>query len=156
RLAGNPVPIQMPYGEGDEYKGIVDLMSMELVTYGDDMGTSIERHPVPEGHRKQAETRRQDMIEKIVEIDDVLTEKYLMEEELTDDELLAALRAATIASKLQLVLCGSALKNKGVQMMLDRVVDLLTSPLDIPAVRGTHPKTEEELVREPSDDEPTT
>src|SRR5690606_21034954 len=75
---------------------------------------------------------------------------------ITDDELLAALRAATIASKLQPVLCGSALTNRGVQMMLDRVVDLLPSPLDIPAVRGTHPKTEEELVREPSDDEPTT
>ena len=156
RLAGNPVPIQMPYGEGDEFKGIIDLMSMELVTYGDDMGTSIERHPIPESHREQAETRRQEMIEKIVENDDFLTEKYLMEEEITDDELLAALRAATIASKLQPVLCGSALKNKGVQMMLDRVVDLLPSPLDIPAVRGTHPKTEEELVREPSDDEPTT
>lgn len=155
RLAGNPVPIQMPYGEGDEFGGIIDLLTMELVTYGDDMGTAIERHPIPESHREQAETRRADMVEKIVESDDYLTEKYLMEEEITDDELMGALRAATIASKVQPVLCGSALKNKGVQMMLDRVVDLLPSPLDIPPVKGTHPKTDEELLREASDDDPT-
>ncbi len=155
RLAGNPVPIQMPYGEGDEFNGIIDLMTMELVTYGDDMGTSIERHPIPESHREQAETRRQEMIEKIVESDDYLTEKYLMEEEITDEDLLGALRAATIANKIQPVLCGSALKNKGVQMMLDRVVDLLPSPLDVPPVRGMNPKTGEELFRAPSDDEPT-
>lgn len=155
RLAGNPVPIQMPYGEGGEFSGIIDLLAMELVTYGDDMGTSIERHPIPESHREQAETRRAEMIEKIVENDDYLTEKYLMEEEITDEELLGALRAATIDSKVQPVLCGSSLKNKGVQMMLDRVVDLLPSPLDIPPVKGFDPKTEEELARGPSDDEPT-
>ena len=155
RLAGNPVPIQMPYGEGDDFAGIIDLLTMELVTYGDDLGTAIERHPIPESHREQAETRRAEMIEKIVENDDYLTEKYLMEEEITDDELLGALRAATIASKVQPVLCGSALKNKGVQMMLDRVVDLLPSPLDVPPVKGFDPKTEEELLRGPSDDEPT-
>jgi elongation factor G len=155
RLRGNPVPIQMPYGEGAEFGGIIDLLTMELVTYGDDMGTAIERHPIPESHREQAETMRMEMIEKIVESDDYLTEKYLMEEEITDDELMGALRAATIASKIQPVLCGSALKNKGVQSLLDRVVDFLPSPLDIPAVKGTHPKTGEELVRNPSDDEPT-
>jgi elongation factor G len=155
RLRGNPVPIQMPYGEGAEFGGIIDLLTMELVTYGDDMGTAIERHPIPESHREQAETMRMEMIEKIVESDDYLTEKYLMEEEITDDELMGALRAATIASKIQPVLCGSALKNKGVQILLDRVVDFLPSPLDIPAVKGTHPKTGEELVRNPSDDEPT-
>ncbi|MBZ0303588.1 MAG: GTP-binding protein, partial [Anaerolineae bacterium] len=115
RLHGNPVPIQMPYGEGAEFGGIIDLLSMELVTYGDDLGTAIERHPIPESHREQAETLRSEMIEKIVENDDYLTEKYLMEEEISDDELMGALRAGTIASKIHPVLCGSALKNKGVQ-----------------------------------------
>ncbi len=154
RLHGNPVPIQIPYGEGAEFGGIIDLLTMELVTFGDDMGTSIERHPIPESYREQAETMRTEMIEKIVEVDDYLTEKYLMEEEITDDELMGALRAGVIASKIHAVLCGSALKNKGVQMLLDRVVDLLPSPLDVPPVRGTDPKTGEELVREPSDDNP--
>src|SRR5690606_1086341 len=122
RLNGNPVPLQFPYGEGADFGGIIDLIKMELVTYGDDMGTAIERHPIPESYREQAETRRAEMIEKIVENDDYLTEKYLMGEEITEDELLAALRAATIASKVHPVLCGSALKNKGVQLMLDKVV----------------------------------
>jgi elongation factor G len=155
RLHGNPVPIQMPYGEGAEFGGIIDLLTMELVTYGDDLGTAIERHAIPESHREQAETMRLEMIEKIVESDDYLTEKYLMEEEITDDELMGALRAGTIANKIQPVLCGSALKNKGVQILLDRVVDFLPSPLDVPAVKGTHPKTGEEITRSPSDDEPT-
>ena len=154
RLKGHPVPIQMPYGEGDEFNGIIDLLTMELVTYGDDLGTSIERHPVPESHREQAETMRAEMIERVVESDDYLTEKYLMEEEITDDELLGAMRAATIEGKINPVLCGSALKNKGVQMLLDRVVDLLPSPLDVPPVKGIHPNTEAELTRDASDDEP--
>ncbi|HLV34618.1 MAG TPA: elongation factor G [Spirillospora sp.] len=156
RLHGNPVPIQMPYGEGAEFGGIIDLLKMELVTYGDDMGTAIERHPIPESYREQAETMRAEMIEKIVENDDYLTEKYLMEEEITDEELIGALRAGVIANKIHPVLCGSALKNKGVQMLLDRVVDLLPSPLDVPPVKGIHPKTGEEILRGPSDDEPTT
>ncbi|MFO7321060.1 MAG: elongation factor G [Chloroflexota bacterium] len=155
RLNGNPVMLQIPYGEGAEFAGIIDLLTMELVTYGDDLGTAIERHPIPESHREQAETVRQEMIEKIVENDDYLTEKYLMGEEITNDELIGALRAATIANKLHPVLLGSALKNKGVQMMLDRIVELLPSPLDIPAIRGIHPKTEEEITREASDDAPT-
>jgi elongation factor G len=155
RLHGNPVPIQTPYGEGAEFGGIIDLLKMELVTYGDDLGTAIERHPIPESHREQAETMRAEMIEKIVENDDYLTEKYLMEEEITDEELIGALRAGVIANKIHPVLCGSALKNKGVQMLLDRVVDLLPSPLDVPPVKGTHSKTGDEIFREPSDDEPT-
>lgn len=155
RLNGNPVPIQMPYGEGSDFAGIIDLLTMELVTYGDDLGTAIERHPIPESHREQAETRRAEMIEKIVENDDYLTEKYLMEEEITDEELMGALREGVINNKIQPVLCGSALKNKGVQMLLDRVVDLLPSPLDVPPVKGIHPKTGEEVSREPSDSEPT-
>ncbi|MEQ8672887.1 MAG: elongation factor G [Aggregatilineales bacterium] len=154
RVNGNPIKIQIPYGEGDDFNGIIDLFEMELVTYGDDLGTAIERHPIPENFREAAETERIAMIEKIVENDEYLTEKYLMEEEINDEELLAALRAATIAGTVQPVLCGSALKNKGVQIMLDRVVDLLPSPLDVPPVMGLNPRTEEEEVRRPDDDEP--
>jgi elongation factor G len=154
RVKGNPVKIQIPFGEGDSFEGIIDLLDMELITYGDDLGTAIERHPIPESHREAAETERAEMIEKIVENDDYLTEKYLMEEEITNDELIGAMRAATVANKIQPVLCGSALKNKGVQVMLDRVVDLLPSPLEVPPVKGLHPKTGEELLRGPSDDEP--
>jgi elongation factor G len=155
RVAGNPVVIQMPYGEGADFKGIIDLIEMKLITYEGDMGNDIKYHDIPESHREQAETRRQEMIEKVVENDDFLTEKYLMGEEITNEELLPAMRAATIAGKIQPVLCGSALKNKGVQTLLDRVVDLLPSPLDIPPVTGTHPKTDEELTREASSEEPT-
>ena len=154
RLNGNPVPIQMPYGSGDEFQGIIDLLAMELVTYGDDMGTAIERHPIPESHREAAETMRDEMIEKIIESDELLTEKFLMEEEITDEEIMAALRASTIAGSVHPVMCGSALKNKGVQMLLDRVVDLLPSPLDIPPVKGTSPKTDEEVTRSADDSEP--
>ncbi|MDX2136587.1 MAG: elongation factor G [Chloroflexota bacterium] len=155
RVAGNPVVIQMPYGEGSDFNGIIDLIEMKLITYEGDMGNDIKYHDVPESHREQAETRRQEMIEKVVENDDFLTEKYLMGEEITNEELLPAMRAATIAGKIQPVLCGSALKNKGVQTLLDRVVDLLPSPLDIPPVTGTHPKTDEELVRKADSSEPT-
>jgi elongation factor G len=154
RVNGNPVPIQLPFGEGDQFKGIIDLLAMELVTYGDDLGQDITRHPIPESYREQAETARQEMIEKIIENDELLTEKYLMEEPISDDELHAALRATTIAGRIQPVLCGSALKNKGVQLMLDAVVALLPSPLDIPSTKGTNPKTDEPIERKTSDDEP--
>jgi len=155
RVNGNPCVIQIPYGEGSEFAGIIDLMSMELISYEGNMGMDISRHPIPEAYREQAETRRQEMIEKVVENDDFLTEKYLMEEAITDDEVLLAMRSATLAGKIQPVLCGSSLKNKGVQTMLDRVVDLLPSPLDIPPVTGTHPKTDEPLVRHATNEDPT-
>lgn len=154
RVKGNPVPIQLPYGQGDDFKGIVDLFTMELVTFTGDLGTNMERVPLPENIREAAETMRVEMIEKIVENDEFLTEKYLMEEAITDEELKAALRAATITGKIQPVLCGSSLRNKGVQLMLDAVVDYLPSPLDIPAVKGSDPKTETPLAREANDDEP--
>lgn len=154
RVGGNPVPIQMPYGEGDEFGGIIDLFTMELVTFQDNFGTTITRGPIPESHREAAETMRAEMVEKIIESDEFLTEKFLMEEPISDEELTAALRASTIASKVHPVLCGSALKNKGVQLVLDRVLDLLPSPLDVPAVKGIHPKTEEEFERRPDDSEP--
>jgi elongation factor G len=155
RVAGNPVVIQIPYGEGAEFGGIIDLMTMELVTFEGEMGNDIIRHPIPEAYREQAETRRQEMIEKVVENDDFLTEKYLMEEQISDEEVKGAMRAATLAGKIQPVLCGSALKNKGVQTMLDHVIDLLPSPLDVPPVKGIHPKTDEVLERQASNSEPT-
>ncbi len=154
RLRANPVPIQIPYGEGPEFGGIVDLLRMELVTYGDDLGTAIERQPIPPSIRDEAETARARMIELIVETDEALTEKYLNEEPISTEELLAALRAATISGTVHPVLCGSALRNKGVQLLLDAVVDLLPSPLDIPPIRGTNPKTGEIEERYASDDEP--
>ncbi len=154
RLNGNPVLLQIPYGEGAEFAGIIDLINMELVTYTGDLGETEERHPIPESYRELAETLRSETVEKIAENDEYLTEKFLMEEEISNDELIGALRAATIAGKVHPVLCGSALKNKGIQLMLDAVVALLPSPLDVPPVKGTHPKTGEELSREASDSQP--
>ncbi|MBZ0288626.1 MAG: elongation factor G [Anaerolineae bacterium] len=154
RVSGNPVVIQIPYGEGADFAGIIDLIEMKLITYEGEMGSDIQYHDIPEAYREQAETRRQEMIERVSESDDFLTEKYLMEEAISNDELMGAMRAATIAGKIQPVLCGSALKNKGVQTMLDRVVDLLPSPLDVPSVTGTHPKTDEVLERHATNSEP--
>ena len=154
RLKANPVVIQVPYGSGENFEGIIDLLKMELITYGNDEGTDINSHPIPESHREMAETRREDMIEKIVEHDEYLTMKYLEEETISDEELVAALRAGTIAGQLHPVLCGAALKNKGVQALLNMVVALLPSPLDIPPVTGEHPKDGSALVRHADDDAP--
>lgn len=154
RVSGSPVKIQIPFGEGENFNGIVDLLDMVLVTYGNDLGTDIKRVEIPADFLPIAEKERAEMIDRIVESDEFLTEKFLMEEEITNEEIIAALREATIKGKLQPVLCGSALKNKGVQLMLDRVVDLLPSPLDVPSVKGVHPKTEEEIERHPTDEEP--
>ena len=154
RLNANPVPIQIPYGQGSAFGGIIDLMKMELVTYGDDLGAAVERGPIPANTLADAEAARAAMIEKIVETDEGLTERYLNEEAISQDELLVALRAATVSGQMQPVLLGSALKNKGVQLLLDAVVDLLPSPLDVPPIYGIDPKTDEEVERHPSDDEP--
>ncbi len=154
RLGGKPAILYIPYGEGERFGGLVDLLNMELITYGNDLGTDIQRHPIPENIREQAETVRAQSIEAIVENDEFLMEKYLMEQEVTKDELFAALRAATVAGKVHPILCGSALKNKGVQLVLDAVVDFLPSPLDVPPVVGTDPETGEAIERTASDDEP--
>lgn len=155
RLISNPIIIQFPYGEGADFKGIVDLFAMELVTYGNDLGTDISRVPIPADLIEEAEAARSAMIDAIIETDDALTEKFLMEEAISDEELKAALRQATIDNKAQPILCGSALKNKGVQLLLDAVLDYLPSPLDIPPVQGTNPdKPDEVLERSPNDDEP--
>jgi elongation factor G len=154
RLNGHPVVIHLPQSEGPDFAGIVDLLSMELVTYGDDLGTAIERHPIPDDMIDAAEFARAEMIEHIVENDEQLMEKYLSEEPISNDELIAALRQATIAGIVQPVLCGSALKNKGIQLLLDAVVDLLPSPLDVPPIQGINPKTDQIEERHATDDEP--
>ncbi|MYE26130.1 MAG: GTP-binding protein, partial [Chloroflexi bacterium] len=154
RLNANPVVIQAPYGSGENFEGIIDLLKMELITYGNDEGTDINYHAIPESHREMAETRREEMIEKIVEHDEYLTMKFLEEEAIADEEIVEALRSGVISGELHPVLCGAALKNKGVQALLNMVVALLPSPLDIPPVIGEHPKDGSELVRRASDDEP--
>ncbi len=154
RLKANPVVIQAPYGSGENFEGIIDLLKMELLTYGNDEGTDINSHPIPESHREMAETRREEMIEKIVEHDEYLTMKFLEEETISNEELLAALRSGTISGQLHPVLCGAALKNKGVQALLNMVVALLPSPLDIPPVKGEHPRDGSALLRHANDDEP--
>lgn len=155
RLNATPVPIQWPHGEGADFAGIFDLLKMDLVTYGDDLGTAIERKPIPADKLEFVQEKRREMVESIAENDEYLIEKYLMEEAITDEELIAALRAATTAGRVQPVMCGSALKNKGVQLLLDAVIDFLPSPLDIPPVTGINPdKTDEELERHANNDEP--
>jgi len=154
RLHAHPVPIQLPYGQGETFQGIVDLFDMKLVTYGDDLGTQIERREIPADFLPRAEAARARMIEAIIENDDALVEKYLLEEPIDNDELRAALRRATIANRVQPVLVGSALKNRGVQLLLDAVVDYLPSPLDIPPIEGVDPRTGRPVVRHASDNEP--
>ncbi len=144
RLKGNPVPIQIPYGSGDDFAGIIDLVNMQLITYGDDLGQDIQYVDIPESHREAAETARSEMIEKVVESDDELMERYLMEEEISNEEIITAMRKGVIEGLIQPVLCGSALKNKGVQRMLDWVVEILPSPLDIPPIKGVRPEDRDE------------
>jgi elongation factor G len=154
RLKGKPVVIQLPYGEGTSFSGIIDLMKMELVTYGDDLGESIEHHSIPADALGEAKAARAEMIEKIVETNEELTEKYLGEESISDEELVEALREATISGTVQPVLCGSALRNRGVQLLLDAIVAYLPSPLDVPPMQGTNPKSDRIEERHATDDEP--
>ncbi len=154
RLHANPVPIQLPIGKEMTFRGIIDLITMEADVYYDDLGKDMRVEPIPEDMLEQAKEYRAAMIEAAAEVDDTLMEKFINEEEITQDEIKAALRNATIANKLVPVVCGTSYRNKGVQKLLDAIVDYMPSPLDIPAVRGTDPHTDEEIVREASDSEP--
>ncbi len=154
RLKTNPVPIQLPIGAEDTFKGIIDLMNMEADVYYDDMGKDMRVEPIPADMLEKAQEYHDAMVEAIAATDDELMEKYLMEEELTVDELKTALRKATIANQLVPVCCGTSYKNKGVQKLLDAVIDFMPSPLDIPAIKGINPDTEEPDERKASDDEP--
>jgi len=151
RLAANPVPVQLPIGIESGFKGIVDLVENRAYIYTDDIGTMIESSDIPADMVDEVATQREKMVELIVESDDELTLRYLEGEEITPDELKAALRRATLHSRLVPVLCGSALKNKGVQLLLDAVVEYLPSPLEVPAVKGVVPGRDEP-VETPTDE----
>jgi elongation factor G len=155
RLAANPVVIQLPWGREDQFKGIIDLLEMKGIFYKDEaLGADYAVTDIPEEYLDQAHKMREAMVEAISETDDQLLEKYLSGEEVTNDELRAALRRATITNQVQPVICGSAFKNKGVQPLLDAVVDFLPSPLDIPAMEGIDPQKDQPVVRRADDTEP--
>ena len=154
RLHTNPIPIQLPIGAESEFKGIIDLMSMEATVYYDDLGKDMRVEPIPADMLDKAEEYHAAMVEAIAETDEELFEKYCAEEEITIDELKAALRKATIDNKLVPVVCGTSYKNKGVQKLLDAVIDYMPSPLDIPSIKGINPDTEEEEERPAGDENP--
>ena len=155
RLGANPVPIQLPIGQEEHHRGVVDLVEMRSITYGDDLGTKMEVGDVPAELSEQAQEYHHQLIDAIAEFDDELTETYLEDEDLVTPELIRrALRAATLASAVTPVLLGSAFKNKGVQPLLDAVIDYLPSPLDVPPVQGVNPRTAEELHRRANLEEP--
>ena len=154
RLHTNAVPIQLPIGKEDHFEGIVDLVKNKGYIYRDDLGKQIDEVDIPENMKDLVEEYRLKMIEAIAELDEDLLNKYLEGEELTEDELKAGIRKATIANVMVPVTCGSSYKNKGVQKLLDCVVDYMPSPVDIPAIKGVRPGTEEEEEMPSSDEAP--
>ncbi len=154
RLGASPVPIQIPVGQESDFKGFVDLIEQQAVIFTDDLGTKSDHTQVPANMEAEFRQQRELLVERVAETDEELTLKYLEGEEISKEELVAALRQATIAGTLVPVLCGSALKNKGVQAMLDAVITYLPSPLDIPAPKGIDPDTNETVTREVDDSAP--
>ena len=154
RLQANAHPIQLPIGARNSFTGIIDLVDMTADIYKDDMGKEYEVTEIPEEYRELADEYREKLLEAVAELDEDLMEKYLSGEEITKEELKSAIRTATCNVEFYPVLCGSAFKNKGVQLMIDAVIDYLPSPLDVPAMTGTVPDTDEEVVRESSDEGP--
>jgi elongation factor G len=154
RLGANPVAIQLPIGSESNFKGFIDLLDREAVIFTDDLGTKSEHVEIPTDMEAEYKQRLEELIEKVAETDEELTMKYLEGEEISKEEMISALRKGVIAGTLIPVLCGSSLKNKGVQAMLDAVVAFLPSPLDIPAPIGTNPDTDEEESREVKDNAP--
>lgn len=154
RLGANPIIIQLPWGAESDFKGVIDLFTMQAVTWSDQLGAEPSYLPIPEDMQEQAELAWRTVIESVSDVDDLMMEKYLAEEPVSVEEVKAALRRATLAGTVQLVLCGSALRNKGVQSLLDAVVDFLPSPLDVPPIEGVNPRTEEVETRPASDSEP--
>lgn len=154
RLGANAIPIQLPIGAEDQFAGVVDLVSNQAIIYTDDLGTRSDVTDIPDDMVDEVAQAREEMIEAIVEHDDALMEKYLEGEEVTPDELKRALRKACLASDVVPVLCGSSFKNKGVQPLLDAIVDYLPSPKDIPPVKGVDPRNQEETERELTDEAP--
>ena len=154
RLKCNAVPIQLPIGSEDTFKGLIDLVEMKAYVYYDDLGKDIRCEEIPEDMKELAEKYHTEMIEHVAEQDDALMEKYLMGEELTTDEIKTCIRKSTINNTMVPVTCGTSYKNKGVQKLLDAIVDYMPAPTDVPSIKGVNPETEEEDVRHSSDTEP--
>lgn len=154
RLNAHPVPIQIPIGAEDNFKGIIDLIKMKAVVYEEDYTKEPDAIEIPAEYKEKAEEYRQKMLDAVAETDDELMMKYLEGEELTEEEIKAAIRKATVECKICPVVCGSSYKDKGIQPLLDAVVDYMPSPLDIPPIKGVNPDTNEEDERKASDDEP--
>ena len=154
RLGANAVPIQLPIGKEDDFKGIIDLMTMKAYIYNDEKGVDISEIEIPDDMKDEAEEYHNNMVESICETDDDLMMAYLEGEEITIEQLKKAMRAAVCAVKLVPVLCGTAYRNKGVQKLLDAVIDYMPAPTDVPSIKGTLPGSGEEAVRHSSDSEP--
>ena len=154
RLHANGVPIQLPVGQEDTFKGIIDLIDMQADIYYDDMGNDVRVEPIPEDMQEKAQEYHDKLIEAVAETDEELMMKYLEGEELTKEEIKAALRKATISNEIVPVTCGSSYKNRGVQKLLDAIVDYMPAPTDVEAIKGTNPETGEEEDRISSDDQP--
>lgn len=154
RLQANAHPIQLPIGAEDEFRGIIDLIEMNATFYGNDEGTDVTVGEIPAEFMDQAEEYREKLIDAVASVDEELMEKYLEGEEITKEELKAAIRKATIAVEFYPVLCGTAFKHKGVRKMLDAAVDYLPAPTDVEAIKGTDVDGEEEIIRHSSDEEP--
>ena len=155
RLEASPVVIQLPWGKEEDFLGVIDVIEMKGYAYkGETLGAESETHEIPDEYVDAAHAAREQMVEAVAETDDTLLEKYLSGEEITNDELRGALRRATVSNQLQPVLCGTAFKNKGVQPLLNAVIDFLPSPLDVPAIKGLVPGADVELERRSADDEP--
>jgi len=154
RLNSNAVPIQLPIGEADEFRGIIDLVEMNATFYNDDKGQDIEVKEIPAEYKDKAEMFRQQLIETAAEQDDELMEKFFETGELSIPEIKKGIRIGTIAGKINPVVCGTSFKNKGIQKLLDAIVDYMPAPTDIESIKGTKPNSEEEEVRHSSDTEP--
>ena len=154
RLKCNALPIQLPIGSEADFRGIIDLVRMRAEVYYDDLGLDVRDEDIPADMLEMAESYRAELLEKVAEQDETLLEKYLEGEELTLDEIKSCIRKATIANEMVPVTCGTSYRNKGVQLLLDAVIDYMPAPTDVPAIRGVNPKTDKEEVRESSDDAP--
>lgn len=156
RLGANPIPMQLPIGSESNFRGVVDLLNMQAIYWSDELGREMTYEDIPADMLKPAQEMRAQMVEKIAELDDDLIVKYLDGEEISVPELKASLRQAVIQSKAAPIFCGSSLRNKGVQQVLDAVIDYLPSPLDVPAVRGTNPDNGSEVQYPPDENAPLT
>ncbi|MBQ6702633.1 MAG: elongation factor G [Clostridia bacterium] len=154
RLKANAVPIQLPIGAEDTFRGIIDLLNMEADVYYDELGKDMRVEPIPEDMLEQAKEYRAKLIEAVAETDDALLDKFFNDEEITVEELKVAIRKATIANQIVPVVCGTSYKNKGVQKLLDAIIDYMPAPTDVPAIGGINPETQQEETRPSSDDEP--